>query len=87
MAHPAYLLGFPSPLGLLALAGAGFLFYAFGKKRGKSEEDNGQRSSDKVIKGTMKTAYKAKLGVEKIWDEKKTRLSEMWTEAKDEAAE
>ena len=87
MPHPAYLLGTSNPLGLLALAGAGYLVYRLGKARGMSAEDEGQGLSDRAVRGAMKTAYKAKSGVEKALKEQKKRYSDMWAEAKEEAKE
>ena len=85
MPYPAYLLGISNPLGLLALAGAGYLVYRLGKARGMSAEDEGQGLSDRAIRGTMKTAYKTKSGVEKALKEQKKRYSDMWAEAREEA--
>ena len=87
MPHPVYLPAVSNPLGLLALAGAGYIVYRLGKARGRSTEDEGQGLSDRAVRGAMKTAYKAKSGVEKALKEQKKRYSDMWAEAKEEAKE
>ena len=38
MAHPAYYVGSTGPIGLVALAGAGYVVYRLGKKSGAEED-------------------------------------------------
>ena len=87
MSYPVFFTGLCNPLGLVAIIGTGYLAYKIGKKSEQSaeREDAGEGIADKVIKGAMKTACKAKIEVEKTLVEKKKKLSDMWDEAKREA--
>ncbi len=83
MAHPAYYVGSTSPIGLVALAGAGYVVYRLGKKSGA--EEDGKNILDQAFKGTIKTVYRAKMAVEESLEERKKRFSELWDEALAEA--
>ena len=83
MAHPALYVGSTSPIGLVAVAGAGYLAYRLGKKSGA--EEDGKNVLDQAFKGTVKTVYRAKLAVEESLKDRKKRFSELWDEALAEA--
>ena len=87
MSYPVYFTGLTGPLGLMAIIGTGYLAYKIGKKSGQfvEGENAGDGIADKVIKGAMRTACKAKIEVEKTLVEKKKKFSDMWDEAKREA--
>ena len=88
MSNPVFWVGIRTPLGLLAIGGLGYIFYKIGgKKKNRSTEENEESLSDKAVKGAIKTVCKAKLGVDKVLEEKKKRFSEMWAEAKEEIRE
>jgi hypothetical protein len=83
MAHPVYYVGSTGPVGLLAVAGAGYLAYRLGKKSGA--EKDGENILDQALKGTIKTIFRAKLAVEESLEDRKKRFSELWDEALAEA--
>jgi hypothetical protein len=84
MAHPAYYVGsITGPIGILVVAGAGYLAYRLGKKSGA--EEDGENILDQAFKGTIKTVYRAKLAVEESLEDRKKRFSELWDEALVEA--
>ncbi len=83
MAHPVYYVGSTGPIGLLSVAGAGYLAYRLGKKSGA--EEDGKNILDQAFKGTVKTVYKAKMAIGETLEERKKRFSELWDEALAEA--
>ncbi len=83
MAHPVYYVGSTGPIGLLAVAGAGYLAYRLGKKSGA--EKDGKNILNQAFKGTIKAVYRAKMSVEESLEDKKKRFSELWDEALAEA--
>ena len=84
MTHPAYYVGSTiGPIGLLAVAGAGYLAYRLGKKSGA--EEDGENILNQALKGTIKTVYKAKMSIGETLEERKKRFSELWDDALAEA--
>ncbi len=83
MAHPAYYVGSTGPIGLLVVAGAGYLAYRLGKKSGA--EEDGENILDQAFKSTVKTVYRAKMAVGESLEDRKKRFSELWDEALAEA--
>ena len=83
MAHPAYYVGSTSSIGILAVAGAGYVVYRLGKKSGA--EEDGKNVLDQAFKGAIKTVYRAKMSIEEVLGDKKKRFSELWDEALAEA--
>ena len=83
MAHPAYYVGSTGPIGLLAVAGAGYLAYRLGKKSGA--EEDGENILNQAFKGTVKAVYRAKMAIGETLEERKKRFSELWDEALAEA--
>jgi len=84
MAHPAYYVGSTGPIGLLSVAGLGYLAYRLGKKSG-AEGDGNKSTLDQAFKGAIKAVYRAKMAVEESLEERKKRFSELWDEALTEA--
>ena len=84
MAHPVYYVGSTGPIGLLAVAGAGYLAYRLGKKSG-AEGDGNKNTLDQAFRGAIKTVYRAKMAVEESLEDRKKRFSELWDEALAEA--
>jgi len=74
------------PLGWVVLGAAGFLTYKAGKKAGlKSETETPKKSlPDRVVKGTMKTAYKTQKNVCESLGKAKEKYGTMWSEARTE---
>ena len=83
MAHPAYYVGSTSSIGILAVAGAGYVVYRLGKKSGA--EEDGKNVLDQAFKGAIKTVYRAKMSIEEALGDRKKRFSELWDEALAEA--
>ncbi len=83
MAHPAYYVGSTSSIGILAVAGAGYVVYRLGKKSGA--EEDGKNVLGQAFKGAIKTVYRAKMSIEETLEDKKKRFSELWDEALAEA--
>jgi hypothetical protein len=83
MAHPAYYVGSTGPIGLLAVAGAGYLAYRLGKKSGA--EEDGKNILDQAFRGAIKIVYRAKMAAGEILEERKKHFSELWDEALAEA--
>jgi len=83
MAHPAYYVGSTGPIGLLAVAGTGYLAYRLGKKSGA--EEDGKNILDQALRGAFKTVYRAKMAVGESLEERKKHFSELWNEALAEA--
>ena len=83
MAHPAYYVASTSPIGLIAVAGAGYVVYRLGKKSGA--EEDGKNVLDQAFKGAIKTVYRAKMSIEESLQKKKEHFSELWDEALAEA--
>ena len=83
MAHPAYYVGSTGPIGLIAVAGAGYLAYWLGKK--SEAEEDGKNILDQAFKGTIKAVYRAKMAMEESLEDRKKRFSELWDEALAEA--
>ncbi len=83
MAHPAYYVGSTSSIGILAVAGAGYVVYRLGKKSGA--EEDGKNVLDQAFKGAIKTVYRAKMSIEEVLGDRKKRFSELWDEALAEA--
>jgi len=83
MAHPAYYVGSTGPIGILALAGAGYVVYRLGKKSGA--EEDGENILNQTFKGTIKAVYRAKMSIEESLEDKKKRFSELWDKALAEA--
>jgi hypothetical protein len=83
MTHPAYYVGSTGPIGLLAVAGAGYLAYRLGKKSGA--EEDGENILNQAFKSTVKTVYKAKMAIGESLEDRKKRFSELWDEALAEA--
>ena len=83
MAHPAYYVGSTGPIGLVALAGAGYVVYRLGKKSGA--EEDGENILDQAFKGTVKAVYRAKMAIGETLEDRKKRFSELWDEALAEA--
>lgn len=75
-----------NPLGWAILGAAGYLTYKAGKKTGLKGEEQVEKECivDRAVKGTMKTAYKAKTKVSESLSSTKEKYSEMWNEAQDE---
>ncbi|MCK4604507.1 MAG: hypothetical protein KAU41_07400 [Deltaproteobacteria bacterium] len=83
MAHPALYVGSTSSIGILAVAGAGYVVYRLGKKSGA--EKDGKNVLDQAFKGAIKTVYRAKMSIEETLEDRKKRFSELWDEALAEA--
>ncbi|MBW2163306.1 MAG: hypothetical protein JRF43_02365 [Deltaproteobacteria bacterium] len=83
MAHPAYYVASTSPIGLIAVAGAGYLAYRLGKKSGA--EEDGKNILNQAFKGTVKTVYRAKMAIGEGLEDRKKRFSELWDDALAEA--
>ena len=83
MAHPAYYVGSTGPIGLLAVAGLGYLAYRLGKKSGA--EEDGKNTLDQAFKGAIKAVYRAKMAIGESLEDRKKRFSELWDEALAEA--
>ena len=83
MAHPAYYVASTSPIGLIAVAGAGYLAYRLGKKSGA--EEDGKNILDQAFKCAIKTVYRAKMSIEETLEDRKKRFSELWDDALAEA--
>jgi hypothetical protein len=81
MAHPALYVASTSPIGLIAVAGAGYVVYRLGKKSGAEEEN----ILDQAFKGTVKAVYRAKMAIGETLEDRKKRFSELWDEALAEA--
>lgn len=88
MAHPAAFtpLLLTNPLGWAIVGTAGYLTYRSGKKSGLQAEEQVEQPGlcDRAIKGTIKTAYKAKSKVENSLSATKDKYSGMWAEAKED---
>jgi len=82
MTHPAYYVGSTGPIGLLAVAGAGYLAYRLGKKSGAEEEEN---ILNQAFKGTIKAVYRTKMAIGESLENKKKRFFELWDETLAEA--
>lgn len=93
MTHPASLLAVPvlvtNPVGWAVLGASGYLLYKAGKKSGAAAEEGVDQPSlaDRTIKGAMKTAYKTKSKIDASLSKTKDKYSEMWEEARTEAAQ
>ncbi|WP_320041863.1 hypothetical protein [uncultured Desulfobacter sp.] len=76
-----------SPVGWVVLGAAGYITYKAGKKAGKKAEEDITKPSlyDRVVKGTMKAAYKTQKCVSESLGKAKDKYGTMWTEAKTEA--
>ncbi len=76
-----------NPVGWAVLGTAGYLTYKAGKKKGLKGEENEVKESlcDRAVKGTMKTAYKAKMKIDESLSSTRNKYSEMWNEAQAEA--
>jgi hypothetical protein len=83
MAHPGYYVGSTGSIGLLAVAGAGYLAYRIGKKSGA--EEDGENILNQAFKGTIKAVYRAKMAIGETLEDRKKRFSELWDEALAEA--
>ena len=77
-----------NPVGWAILGAAGYLTYKAGKKAGLKGEEQIEKEglADRVVKGAMKTAYKAKMKVDESLSSSKEKYSEMWNEAQAEVA-
>jgi len=75
-----------NPVGWALLGAAGYLTYKLGKKSGLKSDDQVEDGCliDRAVKGTMKTAYKAKIKVDESLSSTKDKYSSMWDEAQDE---
>ena len=76
-----------SPAGWVVLGAAGYITYKVGKKAGKKAEEDITKPSlyDRVVKGTMKAAYKTQKCVAENLGKAKDKYGTLWTEAKTEA--
>ena len=84
MAHPAYYVGSTTgPIGLIAVAGAGYVVYRLGKKSGA--EEDGENILNQAFKNTIKAVYRAKMAIGETLEDKKKRFSELWDDALAEA--
>ncbi len=74
------------PLGWIVLGAAGYFTYKAGKKAGKKTEENVTKPtlSDRVVKGTMKAAYKTQKEVSECLGKAKEKYSTLWAEARTE---
>lgn len=74
-----------NPLGWAVLGAAGYLAYKAGKNAGRKGNDQLEKESlvDRVVKGTMKTAYKTKIKLDESLASTKGKYSTMWDEAQD----
>ena len=77
-----------NPVGWAILGTAGYLAYKSGKKAGLkgAEQIEKEGFADRVVKGAMKTAYKAKTKVGESLSDSRKKYSAMWSEAQTEAA-
>ncbi|PIE62565.1 MAG: hypothetical protein CSA25_04510 [Desulfobacter postgatei] len=75
------------PLGWIVLGAAGYFTYKAGKKAGKKTEEEIAKTSlsDRVIKGTMKAAYKTQKEVSECLGKAKEKYGTLWAEARAEA--
>ncbi len=75
-----------NPIGWAVLGTAGYLVYRSGKKAGTKAEEQIERAPlhDRVVKGTMKCAYKAKMKVDESLSDTRAKYSTMWSDARDE---
>lgn len=75
-----------NPVGWAVLGAAGYLTYKAGKKSALKSDDQIEKESliDRAVKGTMKTAYKAKIKADESLSSAKGKYSSMWDEAQDE---
>ncbi|PIE58682.1 MAG: hypothetical protein CSA33_01910 [Desulfobulbus propionicus] len=91
MTNPAYYLPLVSthPVGWAILGAAGYIAYKSGKKAGANAEEQIEKEPvhDRVVKGAMKSAYKAKMKVNQSLRSTKDKYSTMWQEAQEEATE
>ncbi len=90
MSVPFYTPLTTNPLGWAFLGAAGFVAYKMGKKSGLHAEESADVDTpslgDRVVKGAMKTAYKAKKSAESSLAKAGEKYSAMWDEAKSEEA-
>ena len=75
-----------NPVGWAVLGAAGYLAYRSGKKSGAKAEAQVEKAPlhDRVVKGAMKSAYKAKMKVDDSLSGTKNKYSTMWNEAQEE---
>ncbi len=89
MSHPVFTIPVLSsnPIGWAVLGAAGYIAYKSGKKAGKKTEEQVEKEPlhDRVIKGAMKSAYKAKMKVDDSLSSTREKYSSMWQEAQEEA--
>ncbi len=78
-----------NPLGWAVLGAAGYLTYKAGKKAGQKSDDQLESGSlvDRVLKSTMKTAYKTKIRVDESLSSAKDKYFTMWDQAQDEVTD
>lgn len=78
-----------NPVGWAVLGAAGYLAYKVGKKSGLNSYDQVEKEGliDRVVKGTMKTAYKAKIKADESLSATKDKYYDMWSEAQDEVTD
>jgi len=90
MAHPVVYTPMltTNPVGWAILGAAAFLTYKTGKKAGLKGEEQIEKEgfADRVVKGAMKTAYKAKMKVDESLSCSREKYSGMWNEAQSEVA-
>ncbi len=89
MSVPFYAPLSTNPLGWAFLGVAGFIAYKMGKKSGLKTEEQPDVDTpslgDRVVKGVMKTAYKATKSAEASLAKAGEKYSAMWDEAKSES--
>lgn len=76
------------PVGWAVLGVAGYFLYKKGRKAGTKSADDIEKTPlhDRVVKGAMKSAYKAKMKVDESLSGTKEKYASMWNEAQQEAA-
>ena len=75
-----------NPVGWMALGVAGYLTYKAGKTVGLKSNENAdcENLADRMVKGTIKTAYKAKIKIGASLSKTREKYSAMWDEVQAE---
>ncbi len=87
MSLPVYIPNLTSnPVGWAVLGAAGIIAYKLGKKSGAGSQEQLDTPSlgDRIVKGTMKTAYKATKSAKASLGKAGEKYSSLWEEAKAE---